>query len=281
MLALLLSCASASAGPAGPRVTLIGDSVMTSVLWYSGPTATLESDLDLHLEVAVCRRLTGMSCPFEGVTPPNLLRVVSQLGRTLGPTVVVVMGYNDHESRFAQSVEASLSALRAAGVTRVMWASLREVRHSYVRMNEMLAAVARAHPELTIADWNRYSRSHPEWFQNDGIHLEPTGGAALATFLHGAIVDALSRPLPVLAMPEGLPSAHVGRRYRVELKGLNGVAPYRFSIVGGILPRGLQLLANGTINGEALHVTRERIQVRIVDARQHSTVQTETIVVTG
>ena len=80
-------------------MTVIGDSVMTGILWYRDATEILEQDLALRMEVAVCRRLTGTSCTFEGVTPPNLVQLSQSLGRQLGPTVVVEMGYNDREAR--------------------------------------------------------------------------------------------------------------------------------------------------------------------------------------
>ena len=35
-------------------------------------------------------------------------------------------------------------------------------------MNADIVAAAQKHPELEVIDWNVYSRSHPEWFQNDG-----------------------------------------------------------------------------------------------------------------
>jgi len=178
-----------------PKVTVIGDSVLTSILWYHEPLTVIQENLDVRMEVAVCRRLTGTSCPFESTTAPTLVQLVRAKGTSLGPTVLVVMGYNDSERTFAASVEASIGALLRARVRRILWATLREVRHPYVRMNETLAAAARRHPEVRLVDWNRYSRSHPEWFQSDGLHLLPAGGVALATFLHAAILKALSVPL--------------------------------------------------------------------------------------
>ena len=43
------------------------------------------------------------------------------------------------------------------------------------------------HPELTVVDWNLYSRSHPDWFQPDGLHLDSDGALAMATLVHRSL----------------------------------------------------------------------------------------------
>ena len=40
-----------------------------------------------------------------------------------------------------------------------------------------------------MIDWNVYSRSHPEWFQNDGLHLLAPGSEAMAVLIHQQLVD--------------------------------------------------------------------------------------------
>jgi hypothetical protein len=273
-VAVFAVAAAPAQGPQ-PTVTVIGDSIMTGVLWHADAMSILHQDLDLRMEVAVCRRLTGAGCTFEGVTPPNLLQVVKSSGSSLGPTVVVVMGYNDREETFASSVAASLAALHRAGVTRVLWATLREVRHPYVHMNDVVYAAAKSDPELTILDWNKYARSHPDWFQTDGMHLEPVGGAAMATFLHASIVSALAKPLPLLLAPSSLPPAQVGRHYAVRVVARNGVAPYRFKLVGGALPRGMKLRTDGWLLGTPLRPIHTHLHVRATDTRGRSVVRVE------
>ena len=41
---------------------------------------------------------------------------------------------------------------------------------------------------LVSADWNLYSRSHPDWLQEDGIHLT-AGVGSMATLFGRALVD--------------------------------------------------------------------------------------------
>ena len=51
-------------------------------------------------------------------------------------------------------------------------------------MNDEIVAAAAQHPEVTVVDWNVYSRSHPEWFQADGLHMLAGGAAAMAGLIH-------------------------------------------------------------------------------------------------
>jgi hypothetical protein len=263
--ALTLAAASAApAAPPGPRVTLIGDSVATSIQWYPDSYAILQRGVALRAEVAVCRRLAGESCPYEGSVPRTLVEVATEAGTDLGPTVIVALGYNDFEQTFAENVELTLQTLRAAGVRRVLWATLREARSPYTRMNDMLEAAALRHPELAIVDWNRYSRSHPDWFQNDGVHLTVRGGAALATLLR----TALDRFVPEARLalgPSRLARARLDQPYAARLTATGGVAPYRWVIRSGSLPKGLRLMRDGRIRGTPTRPGRWSVVVLVSD----------------
>ena len=215
---------SAAADP--PRVTVIGDSVLTAVEWNATPLSILEQGLDLQLDIGVCRTLEGVSCPFEGGNVPTLLDVVNTLGSRLGATVLVEVGYNDPANEFAQRVEDAIDALLAAGVQRILWANMREWQQQYIGMNQILAAAAARHPQLTVIDWEGYSHDHYSWFQGDGIHLVYDGAVAMATLFNAAIKQALApaqqqpHPPPVEALTiagSPLPVAHVGRPYSARL----------------------------------------------------------------
>ncbi|HVC85866.1 MAG TPA: hypothetical protein VNC40_00420 [Gaiellaceae bacterium] len=236
--------AAANAPP--PRVTLIGDSVMTGMLWHNDAISVMQAGLSVDWEVAVCRRLTAPSCPFEGQQAPNLLDLVQSLGSKIAPIVVVEMGYNDSEATFAQSIDESIKALLGAGAQQIIWLTLRETRHPYVYMNDMLVSAATRYPQVTLVDWNRYSRSHPEWFQNDGEHLVDAGGVAMATLVHKALERALEPPA---AVDSRLPVGHVERHYAAHLAVQGGKAPFRWRLAAGALPSGLRLKADGWIVG--------------------------------
>src|SRR5581483_7315053 len=151
---------------ARPRVTMIGDSVADEISYLGSAQAALG----------------------PGVQPTTTLQLVSSLGRSLGPDVVVAVGYNDYELLYPGDVLQVLKALRRAGVQHVLWLTLRASRHDYVDMNRALREIASADPQLTVVDWNAYSRSHPDWFDSDGVHLTPAGGEAMATLVHERLV---------------------------------------------------------------------------------------------
>jgi len=277
---------SAAADP--PRVTVIGDSVLTAVEWNATPLSILEQGLDLQLDIGVCRTLEGVSCPFEGGNVPTLLDVVNTLGSRLGATVLVEVGYNDPANEFAQRVEDAIDALLAAGVQRILWANMREWQQQYIGMNQILAAAAARHPQLTMIDWEGYSHDHYSWFQGDGIHLVYDGAVAMATLFNAAIKQALApaqqqpHPPPVEALTiagSPLPVAHVGRPYSARLAAQGGNAPYKWRLTSGPLPRGMHLLANGRITGRPRLPGRLTLTLQAADSQGAQAVRRETLVI--
>ena len=248
------------------HVTLIGDSVADGIAGDSRAVSTLGADLALDLEVAPCRRVGQDSCFVNGVQPPNVIQLVNTMGSKLGPNVVVAVGYNDFEDQYAANIEAALNALKAAGVKRVWWLTLRAAHHPYINMNADIVAAAQKHPELEVIDWNVYSRSHPEWFQNDGVHLLATGSEAMAVLIHQQLVTDGIAPKGVSVMTAVLPVAHRNRPFHARLVSANGLPPYRWSLLERA-PKGLRLLSAGTIAGKPNVVAgRYTFNVRVQDS---------------
>lgn len=266
--------ATAGRGDSTPRVTLIGDSVATGMLWHNDAIAIMQNNLYIDWQVAVCRRLTTPSCPFQGQQVPNLLQLVQTLG-TVAPVVVVEMGYNDPPATFPQAIDQSMHALLAAGAKHVLWLTLRAVEHPFLTMNAQLAAATKRWPQLKLVDWNLYSRSHPDWFQSDGMHLVDAGGVGMATLVHLA-VDEIVNPLTIVS--RSLPPARVGAPYSARLVGSGGTPPYRWSMVGWP-PHGLHLLAGGRVVGVPRRVWSGRLRLRVQDAEGQQAVRLEQLAV--
>lgn len=249
--ALALGVAAAGAAPSSlQHVTVIGDSVADGIAGDSKATAILEQGVNLDLETAACRRVDGTSCPFDGTDPPTLVDLVHSMGSKIGPNVVVAVGYNDFENAYAGEIETALADLKAAGVTHVWWLTLRASRHPYLTMNDDIEAAAQNHPELTVIDWNVYSRSHPSWFQPDGVHLLGPGSEAMATLIHQALLAAHVAAPPPRITTAALPVAHRATPYRAKLAAVGGAPPYRFSLLDRP-PLGIHLLASGVLEGKA------------------------------
>ena len=259
--AVALSGATARA-QSEPRVTVFGDSVLTAVQWNDAPLRILEQGLDLRLDVGICRTLVGQSCPFDGERVPTL---VDSARSGVAPSVVVEMGYNDDPTTFAASVGEALAVLRSAGARDVRWLTLRETNAQYARMNAVLRDAAARDRHLTLIDWNAYSGNHPEWFQNDGVHLLYGGAVAMANIIHASLLARPRARTGSFAIVEPRP-AHEGRAYAETLQAQGGVAPYSFRVVAGRPPGGLHLLANGLLYGTPESVETERLTIEVRDA---------------
>ena len=254
------------------RVSVIGDSVATALQYNPNARALLGRGIDLDLELAVCRRLVGDSCPYQGIRSPTLVDLLPTL--QLGGTVVVALGYNDYDATFPASVETALQALERAGIEHILWLTLRAERQSYVQMNDVIRAAAERHSGLKIVDWDLYSRGHPDWFQPEGIHLTDLGAVALAKLIHGElgalglIQASATRAFTIGAQP--LHPARLGRLYRVRLTASGSVNPVRWALARGRLPVGVRLTRNGWLTGMPSVAGRARLTFRVVDARGRS-----------
>lgn len=184
-----MACAgAAAAAPAAHRqqplqhVTIFGDSVAAALDWDSTAREVLEHGDRLTLDLAPCRRLWTAGCLSP--PPPSVLEDVRKLGRRLGPTVVVLVGYNDDPVIFREGLGVTLNAMRRDGVRQVLWLTLRAVYPQYVATNAAIKAAARRRPWMRAINWNGYSRDHPTWFASDGIHLSAEGAVQFAIFVH-------------------------------------------------------------------------------------------------
>jgi sirohydrochlorin ferrochelatase len=267
LVAALVVVGASAARPAQvQRVTLIGDSVADAIPGDTRAQAILQQGVALDLEVAPCRRVEGEGCPYQGSRPPSAVQVIQSMGSKLGPNVVVAVGYNDFEDQYAQNIADALAALKAAGVKHVWWLTLRAARHPYLSMNEDIQAAAQAHPELTVIDWNVYSRSHPDWFQDDGLHLLAPGAEAMATLIHKTLLDDGVAAPPVRVLTSALPLAHRGKPYRARLAATSGVGPYRWTLLERA-PAGIHLESGGVIVGTPhAKAGRYTFNVRVRDA---------------
>jgi Putative Ig domain len=282
LLAALLAGTAAHGRETGfTRVTVFGDSAATAIAYDPDAKRILGRGVDLQLEVAACRRVGDLSCPYDGIRPPNVIERATELGRQLGPVVVVIVGYNDYESRYAENIEAALDAFRKAGVERVLWATLHAGRQSYVSMNDAIVAAAKRFPQLTVVDWDGLANTHRDWLQPDGIHLTPEGARGMASMVNDTLVGLGIAPKPaVTASPRlavasrALPVGRAGRAYAARLRAVGGTPPYRWAKTGGTLPAALRLAADGRLVGLPKRSGSFTLRLRVADRSDASTART-------
>jgi hypothetical protein len=205
-LAVALCCALASAASATARtplqhVTIFGDSVAAVFTYDSTARTVLTQDDRVTFDLSPCGRLTQPGCISP--PPPSVFRKVELLGRRIGPTVVVLVGYNDDPHVYRAGIDKVLKAMERRGVKRVLWLTLRAINQQYLLINEVIhGASARWRGLMTVLDWNNYSRDHPSWFAMDDIHLSALGGVQLATYIHRSLKRlGLTGPPPPPAPP--------------------------------------------------------------------------------
>jgi hypothetical protein len=201
LAATFLCCGVAATAVAGQQrpdqhLTLFSDSSGASLGWDSTAKRIVEHGNRVLLELHPCGRLVQPGCISP--PPPSVLSIVRKLGRRIGPTVVVFVGYNDDPATYRSGIPSVLRAMRNHGVKHVIWLTLRGVYKQYVDINHAIYAAAQKWPIMTVLDWNRYSASHSSWFSGDGIHMSGTGAVAYATWLHRSLKRlGLTGPAPL------------------------------------------------------------------------------------
>jgi hypothetical protein len=133
---------------------------------------------------------------------PEALALISGLARAgrLPHLVVIALGANGQIE--AGNVE---QALRILGPGRVLvLLTPRELGGGSGSDAQLVRAEGRRHGgRLVVLDWVAYSASHPDWFEPDGLHVNPTGAAGLARVI-GRVLP-IAAPMPRARTPRCAP----------------------------------------------------------------------------
>ena len=179
----LVSTASAAGVQALQHVTIFGDSVAAAFTWDPTARAVLTQGDRVTFDLSPCGRLTQPGCMTP--PPPSVFRKVELMGRRIGPTVVVLVGYNDDPHVYRAGIDKVLRAMQRRGAKHVLWLTLRAINKQYLLINQVIhGASARWRGLMTVLDWNSYSRGRLGWFATDGIHLSALGSVQLAIYIH-------------------------------------------------------------------------------------------------
>jgi hypothetical protein len=180
----------AAATSSAPRVTVFGDSIADALAYVPEARTFLGEGLDLRLELAPCRKLVPIGCPYMGSRPPSVLDLVQTSSLLqLGNIVVVDVGYNDPANNYDTDMAQVVSALLDRGVGHIVWVTMREQNDDYRTINAVIRGAPARWPQLEVADWESASRGH-DWFNVDGLHLNAAGALGLAKLLRPYILSA-------------------------------------------------------------------------------------------
>ncbi len=144
-----------------------------------------------------------------------------------GDVAVVAGGHNYpywDPARFDRSIDSIMAALRQAGVTRVFWVTLREVKPQFVsasawrevqpyfwyfpEVNRRLEAALTRHPDLTLVDWTAAADRSDITY--DAIHLNTVGARVYSELIRDTVLATDGRPAR-------------GSVSRVPVQGVGGV----------------------------------------------------------
>jgi hypothetical protein len=191
--------------PPIPRVLLIGDSTLQAVERYHKlPVLT---GMDAVYEARSCRLLAIPSC---GRNPaPNAVAVIDSAEGTFD-IVVIMAGYDEWYTSFADSFDQVVASSRAKGTKRTIWLSYPEGvdyllpdgtpgNESLVNINQIMRdkLATGAFPDVVIADWFNYASAKGDWFNKDDIHLSPTGATGVADYISREVAFTASLPCPM------------------------------------------------------------------------------------
>jgi len=193
------------------RATIISDSAMAGVRWNGALPGLRGFNPDDRLES--CRRLVDMSCNGrEGRRPNTALVEVGLLPQALANDVLIMaVGYNDYDSRFATQSRQVLDAAVAKGYQTIVWITYREdvtyvlpsdtgrAISNYQNMNDELRRLVASgnYPALTLWDLDDYTSGADVVFTTDGVHQLEYGSWLVADWLSRKMAALDGRPCPM------------------------------------------------------------------------------------
>ncbi len=151
------------------RVTLVGDSVMLGAV----PTL-MEMMPDAIIDAKESRQV---------VQAVEILRALEEEDK-LGGTVVIELGVN---SRFSEATGQEVIDY-LGDERKIYWVT---VYGKYLpdqeRINSVIMDLAKANDNLEVIRWDRKGEKNPDWFYNDGIHLNGAGRIGFAQVMCDAL----------------------------------------------------------------------------------------------
>ena len=149
--------------PGAIAVTAIGDSVML------GAKVDMQKTIpQIAVDAAVARQF--------GEAAPEAIKLAT-FG-ALGPTVVVHLGTNGPMTDHQLDV-----LMRTLGPRRVLFLTCKVPRPWQDLSNQRIDAAAGRWKNMVVLDWLAESTPHPEWFEQDGTHLNGAGRAGYTAFI--------------------------------------------------------------------------------------------------
>ncbi len=151
------------------KILAIGDSILLDIsqqLSERFPNIKIDAKIGRHLYQAV--ELAPAYADYNAA----------------GSAVIIELGTNSYFTD--KQIDSLLSSFAEADVYLV---NVRVPRQWEKEVNKALARKAQENEYVTLIDWYSVAINHPEYFEQDGVHLKPNGAEALASLIAEAVSE--------------------------------------------------------------------------------------------
>lgn len=113
----------------------------------------------------------------------------------LGNIVVIALGTNGPIAGAERYAVQTNELLEYLGPNRhIFWVNVYCPKLTWQQTNnDCIRDMPIAHPNVTVVDWYRLVKDHPEWLTSDGIHPNDEGIKAYANLIHDTIAKTLAK----------------------------------------------------------------------------------------
>lgn len=184
----------ASAAPTASKtgsVLIVGDSVANSLRWADGAIDPIVAKYKVNLQTWGCQKLVTPGC-LPGGKPKSALDFLRAQRSKPADVVIVMAGYNETSRPAFRPNIRTINKEAASQGTHVIWVTYRQsgnVTTKSAYFNQVLREEDARLPNLTLADWAKFTKKHPGWFGPDRVHMYSVGGLGLGRFLRKALDD--------------------------------------------------------------------------------------------
>lgn len=190
-IAGVLSVSSTSATPvARPSVLLVGDSVTANIRLTGDAQKVLnKSKFRFISETYVCQVLLRKSCNSERTA--SALNQVKKHRTSNVNFIVMNTGYNDSYATDVRKAVRSISAEAQLMGAHLIWLTYHDggyMKGRASKFNRVLRQEAKTNG-MTILNWAAHAKGRTKWYTRDRVHMNRTGGVALATFIRNGITS--------------------------------------------------------------------------------------------
>ena len=190
----VLSTTSTNAAPVTrPTVLLVGDSVTANIRFTGDAQKVLyKSKYNFISETWICQVLLRKSCNSERT--PSALNQVKKHRASNVDIIVMNTGYNDsYATDVRKAVNAVAKEAQIMGA-HLIWLTYHDggyMKGRASKFNRVLRQEAKING-MTILNWAAHAKGRTKWYTRDRVHMNRSGGVALATFIRNGIKSYIS-----------------------------------------------------------------------------------------